>query len=318
MSVDPTRSLDPGNAGETAGPAGGVDVTGSDPGGPVDADQNAELAGLRALAVDLVSQAGARARSLRSAGVQVARTKSSRTDVVTRADLAIETFVREQLAGRRPGDVVLGEEEGGTSVPPGACEWVLDPIDGTVNYLYGLVNWGVSLAVRRGGRTLAAAVANPPAGEVFAAAAGLGSTITDADGTRTLRLDPAAAPDDLGTALVGTGFGYTSSARAADGIVAGRLLPLVRDLRRIGVASLDLCYVAAGRLDAYYERGLNDWDQAGGVLIAREAGATVLGRRGGSPGRPLVLAAAPLIARPLLDRLEELWSDPATARPELL
>lgn len=287
------------------------------PTGTTDMTEPAELAELRALAVDLVGQAGTRALALRAAGVQVANTKSSRTDVVTRADLAIETFVREQLAERRPADLVLGEEEGGSVVPAGTCEWVLDPIDGTVNYLYGLLTWGVSLAVRRDGRTLAAAVANPPAGEVFAAAAGLGATITDEHGTRELHLDPAAAPDDLGTALVGTGFGYTSAARAADGVVAGRLLPHVRDLRRIGVASLDLCFVAAGRLDAYYERGLNDWDQAGGVLVAVEAGAVVLGRDGGAPGRPLVLAGVPTIAGALLERLEELWTDPATERPEL-
>lgn len=288
-----------------------------------------EVAGLRALAVELVTEAGARALELRDAGVEVARTKSSRTDVVTRADLAVETLVRQRLAARRPGDVILGEEEGGLgeeqgggTVPAGVCQWVLDPIDGTVNYLYGIPTWGVSIAVRRDGRTLAAAVADPPRGEIFAAAAGLGATLTTtgADGspsTRRLVLDPAAAPADLGTALVGTGFGYTAAARAADGLVAARLLPQVRDLRRIGVASLDLCSVAAGRLDAYYERGLNDWDQAGGVLVATEAGVTVLGRPGATPGRRLVLAAGPGLAGRLLGALEQLWSDPATARPEL-
>lgn len=281
-----------------------------------------EVAGLRALAVELVTEAGALARELRTAGVEVTRTKSSRTDVVTRADMAVETLVRRRLAARRPDDVVLGEEQGGGPVPAGVCQWVLDPIDGTVNYLYGIPTWGVSIAVRRDGRTLAAAVADPPRGEIFAAAAGLGATLTSAgaDGSpvrRPLVLDPAAAPADLGTALVGTGFGYAAAARAADGLVAARLLPRVRDLRRIGVASLDLCSVAAGRLDAYYERGLNDWDQAGGVLVATEAGATVLGRDGGTPGRRLVLAAGPDLAGPLLSALEQLWSDPTTARPEL-
>ncbi len=280
----------------------------------------AELTALRELAVTLAGEAGRLARRLRREGVAVAATKSSRTDVVTRADLAVEALVRERLAAARPADVILGEEGGGAAaagVAAGVTQWVLDPIDGTVNYLYDIPTWAVSIAVRRDGRTLAAAVANPPTGEVFAAAAGLGATITDADGTRPLRLDPAAAPDDLGTALVGTGFGYTASARAADGIVAAGLLPRVRDLRRIGVASLDLCAVAAGRLDAYYERGLNDWDHAGGALVAAEAGATVLGRRGLPVGRTLVLAAVPGLAEPLLDVLEQLWTDPATARPEL-
>lgn len=281
-----------------------------------------EVAELLSLAVELVTEAGALALELRTAGVEVARTKSSRTDVVTRADLAVETLVRQRLAGRRPGDVVLGEEQGGGAVPAGVCEWVLDPIDGTVNYLYGIPTWGVSLAVRRGGSTLAAAVADPPRGEIFSAGAGLGATLgsVGADGvpaTRPVVFDPAAAPVDLGTALVGTGFGYTAAARAADGLVAARLLPQVRDLRRIGVASLDLCSVAAGRLDAYYERGLNDWDQAGGVLVATEAGVTVLGRAGAAPGRRLVLAAGPDLAGPLLATLEQLWNDPATARPEL-
>jgi myo-inositol-1(or 4)-monophosphatase len=306
-------------------PGGGV----SDPGRAVTGGDTDEAAELRELAVELVTEAGARALELRAAGVEVANTKSSRTDVVTRADLAVETLVRERLAARRPHDVVLGEEEGGSAAPSGVCQWVLDPIDGTVNYLYGIPTWGVSLAVRRNGRTLAAAVADPPRREIFAAGAGIGATLTTgalSSGiaesvtgrhTRTLRLDPAAAPADLGTALVGTGFGYTAAARAADGLVAARLLPRVRDIRRIGVASLDLCSVAAGRLDAYYERGLNDWDQVGGVLVAAEAGAVVLGRSGAAPGRQLVLAAVPAVAGSLLEVLETFWADPETVRPEL-
>jgi len=316
-STDAARATDAAGSTGAAGSAGAARPAGP-MGQPADPELH-ELLELRELAVALAAEAGRLALALRREGVAVAGTKSSRTDVVTRADLAVESLVRDRLAAARPADVILGEEGGGAvgGAAAGVTEWVLDPIDGTVNYLYDIPTWAVSVAVRRDGRTLAAAVANPPTGEVFAAAAGLGATLTDAGGSRPLRLDPAAAPSELATALVGTGFGYTAPARAADGLVAARLLPQVRDLRRIGVASLDLCAVAAGRLDAYYERGLHDWDHAGGALVAAEAGAVLLGRGGRPVGADLVLAAVPEVAGQLLDALELLWADPATARPDL-
>ncbi|MEZ0493607.1 inositol monophosphatase family protein [Kineococcus sp. TBRC 1896] len=256
-------------------------------------------ADLRRLAVEVATAAGELICAGRPERVEVAATKSSPTDVVTAMDTASEQLVRQRLRLARPHDGFLGEEEGyeaGTS----GLTWVVDPIDGTVNYLYGLRSYAVSVAVVAHDpagppdpatwTVLAAAVVDPSAAETWSAQAGGGASLTDARGSHPLR---AGAGPALGHALVATGFGYDPVRRAEQAAVLSRLLPQVRDLRRIGTASLDLCAVAAGRVDAYYELGLNPWDFAGGWLVAREAGAVVTDFAGGPAGPHGVLAAGP-------------------------
>jgi len=221
---------------------------------------------------------------------RVASTKSSLVDVVTQMDLAAEALLRERIAQLRPGDGILGEE-GDDVVGTSGITWVLDPIDGTVNYLYGLPSFGVSVAAVAGpARTrewtaLAGAVYDG-SGRLWSAGRGLGATCDGA----TLRRH--AAPT-LSESLLGTGFQYVADRRAAQGSVVALLLPRVRDIRRLGAAAIDLCLVAAGHLDVYYEHGLNPWDLAAGALIASEAGVTVAGIDGGPPNEDLTVAAHP-------------------------
>ena len=234
---------------------------------------------------------------------EVESTKSSPTDVVTAMDRAVEDLLRRRLAEARPGDGVLGEEAGletGTS----GLTWVLDPIDGTVNYLYRIPAYAVSVAVVTGDprvpgewATVAGCVHHVVTQETFTAGLGRGAWT---DGV-PLRLDPLAA--DLTHALVATGFGYRPARRSAQAKVFAEIAPHVRDLRRIGSAALDLCAVAAGQVDLYYERGLNVWDVAAAALVVREAGGTVSGLEGRPLGDRTVLAGdAALCARlePLL------------------
>ena len=244
--------------------------------------------------------------------VTVARTKSTPTDVVTAADLAAERRLREVLAAERPDDGVLGEEEGHAGGRSGLT-WVLDPLDGTVNYLYGTGAYAVSVAVVEGPprpgawRALAGAVLDVERGQTFSAAAGGGARLDGPlpGGGRADGLPLSASGcTALSGCLLGTGFGYDPEVRRAQGRVIAALLPQVRDVRRVGSAALDLCMVAAGRLDAYLERGLHPWDHAAGVLVAREAGAVVTGPDGGPPDGDLVLAAAPGVAAELARAVE--------------
>ncbi len=236
--------------------------------------------------------AGALVRDRRPGDLGVASTKSSPTDVVTVMDRASERLLRGLLLGERPDDGLLGEE--GASVRgTSGLTWVVDPIDGTVNYLYGIAQYAVSVAVVTGDptdddahRTLAGCVHNPVSGETWTAAAGGGEWL---DGRPLACTDPG----DLGQVLLATGFGYEAHRRAHQAAVVAHLLPLVRDVRRMGSAALDLCQVATGRVDAYLERGLHPWDLAAGALVAREAGALVTGLDGAAPGHALVLAAGP-------------------------
>ncbi|CAM3740425.1 inositol monophosphatase family protein [Tsukamurella strandjordii] len=201
-------------------------------------------------------------------------TKSTPTDPVTVVDTETERFVRERLTQLRPDDAVLGEEFGGAAGEPGAVRWIVDPIDGTVNFLYGIPAYAVSLGAQVDGVSVAGAVADVVHGTVYAASLGGGAREILADGTqRVLRANPITDP---ALALVATGFGYARERRERQGQVLARLLPQVRDVRRIGSAALDLCMVAAGRADAHYEHGLSPWDWAAGSLIAAEAGATVI------------------------------------------
>jgi myo-inositol-1(or 4)-monophosphatase len=239
-------------------------------------------------------------------GGQAVRTKTTPTDPVTVVDTETERLLRDRLAQRRPGDPVLGEEGGGPTDPganaDGTVTWVLDPIDGTVNFVYGIPAYAVSVAAQVDGVSVAGAVADVVGGRVYSAGAGLGAHLTDEHGTRPLQ---CTAVDDLSVAMLGTGFGYSGRRRAAQAALLAKMLPVVRDVRRFGSAALDLCMVAAGRLDAYYEHGLNVWDCAAGALIAAEAGARVVLREQEKDGAvALAVAAAPGIADELLASLE--------------
>ncbi|HEX4290680.1 MAG TPA: inositol monophosphatase family protein [Trebonia sp.] len=254
--------------------------------------------------------------------VEVAATKSSPTDVVTEMDGRAEELIRARILLARPDDAILGEEGGqvdGTADAP--ARWVVDPLDGTVNYLYGLPDWAVSIAAEVDHQILAGAVYVPMRGELFTAVRGEGAWLetTRGAGASSARAE-SGIPDStferiplrcrpgvpLEQALVATGFGYRAERRAVQGAVVAALLPRIRDIRRNGVASVDLCAVAAGRVDGYYERGLNYWDYAAGALIAAEAGAVVGDSRGGPPGTSMTVAAGPGLFAPLRDALAEL------------
>ena len=247
---------------------------------------------LRVTAVAVARQVGDLVVSMRAGGAAQIGTKTSATDVVTAADTAAERLARQLLAQWRPGESVLGEEEGGTGASAGGLCWVVDPIDGTVNYLYGLPWYAVSVAVQRGGQSLAAAVGQPAAGRLWSAARGCGA---DCNGA-AVRVSGAT---ELGLSLIGTGFSYQPQRRARQAAMVAGMLPRIRDLRRAGSAALDLCSVASGWLDGFAEHGLQRWDWAAGALIAAEAGAVVRLPRQGSD---FVLAAAPGI----VDALAEL------------
>jgi myo-inositol-1(or 4)-monophosphatase len=252
------------------------------------------------LATSIALEAGELAARRRREGVEVANTKSSVVDVVTEADREVERLIRGRLADARPGDGILGEEGGGTTGTSGLT-WVVDPIDGTTNYLYGIPHYAVSIAVVEGEPDpqswvdAVGVVHNPASGELFAAARGEGATLVSAGSTNASPLR-VADPVPLEQALVGTGFAYASGMRGVQGGIVTRLLPTIRDIRRQGTASLDLSFVACGRLDAYFERTLSPWDHAAGALIAREAGAVVKGLGDAAPGRDFILAAHPELA----------------------
>jgi len=266
---------------------------------------------LRAVAELLAAEAAAFVRRRRAeifsvpagpAAAQV-RTKSSPTDPVTIVDTETEQLIRHRLAELRPGEPILGEEGGGEAGDSGAVRWVVDPIDGTVNFVYGIPAYSVSIAAQLNGRSVAGAVADVVSGDVYSAGIGLGAHVL-ADGVRSpLR---CSGVDDLSMALLGTGFGYEPSRRAAQAALLARMLPVVRDVRRIGSAALDLCMVAAGRLDAQYEHGLSVWDWAAGALIAAEAGAVLVLPEPDEPGTTggLVLVAAPGVASQLIAALD--------------
>jgi myo-inositol-1(or 4)-monophosphatase len=221
------------------------------------------------------------------------RAKSTPTDPVTIVDTETERLLRDRLAELRPGEQVLGEEGGGRQdASAGRPTWVIDPIDGTVNFVYGLPAYGVSVAVQVDGHSVAGAVANVVDGAVYSAARGNGAYLRRGSTRVQLR---ASFVDDLSMSLVGTGFSYVPHLRQRQAAVVAELLPQIRDIRRLGSAALDLCLVAAGQLDAYFEDNLNAWDWAAGALIAAEAGALVRvpAMGGAEEGSGLVVAAGP-------------------------
>ncbi|WP_028932862.1 inositol monophosphatase family protein [Pseudonocardia spinosispora] len=260
-----------------------------------------DLDNLRAVAVQVAGEAAELASSKQAVAGDEVRTKSSRTDVVTAVDTAVEELLRRRLAELRPSDAVLGEEAGLSAADSwagddGQLRWVVDPIDGTVNFLYGIPWYAVSVAVVRGDEVLAGAVVEPASGRVWSASLGGGATV---DG-RPLGVSGA---DELALALVSTGFSYQAERRSRQGALAASLLSEVRDIRRFGSAALDLCAVAAGWCDGYYEHAINQWDWAAGALIAREAGAVVQTPDPEAPFGNAIVAATPGIVVPLTEAL---------------
>lgn len=259
---------------------------------------------LLTLAVELAREAGAHARGGRERARTATSVKSTPTDMVTALDKEVEQLLIDRITAERGADDIVGEETGThaavvtDSAGPGPGDrarirWILDPIDGTVNYVYGQPHYAVSIAAYRDEQPLVGVVCNPATHELWQAAAGLGAW----RGTHRLRGTDCRM---LSQALVGTGFAYDAAARQRQGQLVARLLPQVRDIRRAGSCALDLCYAAEGRLDAYYESGVNLWDAAAGALIAIEAGLRVSGL-GGQPWDQQMVLAAPPALHPMLD-----------------
>ena len=219
------------------------------------------------LAVDTAREAARLVVGMRERGVDVSGTKSSPIDVVTEADTACEELIRQRLLGARPSDGFLGEE-GDDVAGTSGIRWIVDPIDGTVNYLYGIPQYAVSIAAARGDEVVAGVVLSPVSGLEYAATLGAGATCNG-------RPIEVRRPPGLEQSLVGTGFGYETEVRTRGAQAVARMLPRVRDIRRQGSCALDLCAVASGQLDAYVEEGPHIWDYAAGGLIAIEAGAAL-------------------------------------------
>jgi myo-inositol-1(or 4)-monophosphatase len=256
---------------------------------------------LGSLAVDIAQEAGELAMKRRRAGVSIAASKSALADIVTEADREVELLIRARLAEARPADGFLGEESGAEEGTSGIT-WVVDPIDGTVNYASGIPSYAVSIAAVEGNPTpgewvaVAGAIYAPALGEMFRTVRGDGAWLGDQRLAVTPELHPAGA-------LLATGFGYDPVTHGPQLERIARVMPMARDLRRIGAASLDLAYVAAGRLDGYFERGLHPWDHAAGVLLVTEAGGVAVGSDNGRPGRDMTIVGGPA----LVERLAEVF-----------
>lgn len=239
----------------------------------------------------------------RLGGINVTDTKSSAADIVTEADTLIETMARERISAARPQDAFLGEE-GETREGYSGLTWIVDPIDGTVNYLYGIGTCAVSVAV----------VSGVPQPSLWTVEAACISYIGDSQTYRAVRGGGAycnghrihvSDADNLAGSLVATGFSYEAEKRAKQGAVVAQMLPRVRDIRRIGAASTDFCSVASGLLDAYWESGLQPWDMAAGILIVTEAGGVVENLEGNPADQSLVLAGNPQIVKELRQALKD-------------
>jgi myo-inositol-1(or 4)-monophosphatase len=263
-------------------------------------------ADLLALAVDTAREAAELVFRRRATAADHVATKSSPVDVVTAVDKESERLITGRLLAARPDDGVLGEE-GSSRAGTSAVRWVVDPIDGTVNFLYGIPDYAVSIAAEVDGEVVAGAVINVVTQELFTATRGGGALLTSPRLPAPVALR-CGAPPSLDRTLVGTGFGYQAEDRRAQGAVVAALLPRVRDIRRLGSAALDLCAVGAGRFDAYYELHLNPWDHAAGALVAAEAGVVVTGLPGRPFAQPMAIAAAPSIAEPFVALIDELHS----------
>ena len=262
-------------------------------------------ADLLALAVDTAREAAALVDRGRATAAEHVAVKSSPVDVVTAVDQESERLVVSRLLAARPDDGVLGEE-GAARTGGSRVRWVVDPIDGTVNFLYGLPAYAVSIAAEVDGEVSAGAVLNVATGELFTAVAGRGAWLTVPGAGEPTPL-AVSAPPSLEQTLVATGFAYRAEVRRAQGAAVAELLPLVRDIRRFGSSALDLCALAAGRVDAYYELGLHAWDHAAGGLVAAEAGAVLSGLPGRPFAEPMAIAAAPSVAEPFAALVVDLY-----------
>ena len=256
------------------------------------------------LAVDVAREAAELVAAGRASAGDSVDVKSSPVDVVTAVDKASEKLIVERLLGARPDDGLLGEE-GASRTGTSGVRWLVDPIDGTVNFLYDLPAYAVSIAAEVDGAVVAGAVLNVATGELFTASTGGGANLSSPSRPGSRRLT-GSRPASLAQTLVATGFGYREEQRRAQGAVVARLLPRVRDIRRFGSAALDLCAVAAGRIDAYYELDLNPWDHPAGALVAAEAGVVVTGLPGRPFAEPMAIAAASSVAAPFVDLVAEL------------
>jgi myo-inositol-1(or 4)-monophosphatase len=241
----------------------------------------------RAAAGELLARFGGQV-----AGIQA---KSTPTDLVSDADLAAEAAIGKVLAERRPGDAIPSEEGGVTA--GGSVQWVVDPLDGTVNFLFGIPVWAVSVACEDADGTIAGVVLDPSRGECFSATR---SGPPKLNGTEIHGSDRS----ELATAMVATGFGYDAAVRARQAVVLTSVLPRVRDIRRAGAAAIDLCWCACGRYDAYYERGVHKWDAAAGGLIAARAGLEVRPLAGSAVDPPGLITAPPGLIDELLKLVE--------------
>jgi myo-inositol-1(or 4)-monophosphatase len=258
------------------------------------------------LAEELGREAGELIERMRAEIDLAGETKSSSTDVVTAADRASEALIIDRLEELRPGDGILGEE-GGKRESSTGVRWLIDPIDGTTNYVYDVPAYSVSIAAEIDGVLAVGVVYEPQFDRCYSARIGGGARLTR----------PGRSPEqlsvnrdvDLASALIGTGFGYLPERRRAQAEILVELLPEVRDIRRFGSAALDLCFLAEGQLDAYFEKGLNPWDLAAGTVIAREAGAVVGDLRGGPPSEHFTIAANGRLFETLVVRLRELGAD---------
>jgi len=259
------------------------------------------------IAIALAREAGELIVLRRQGHIEVAGTKSSSVDVVTAVDRESEALVHKRLGELRPGDGFVGEEGQARSSSTGIT-WVVDPIDGTVNFLYGHPHYAVSIAAVTGEpvpgewQVEAGGVFNPATGELFHATRGEGAFLGD----RRLSI---GSPPALAQALLATGFSYSQAVRREQARIVAALLPEVRDIRRAGTASLDLAYVAAARLDVYYERTLMPWDHAAGELLVREAGGVVEGFIGRLPSRDGLFAGHPELVHTLRERISQLGGD---------
>ncbi|HEY3737346.1 MAG TPA: inositol monophosphatase family protein [Jatrophihabitans sp.] len=249
----------------------------------------------------VLASGAAKLVATRGAVEQIVSTKSNETDLVTESDKASEAWLVEHILQARPEDAILGEE-GGERPGRSGVRWVIDPIDGTVNFVLGIPQFAVSVAAEVDGVVVAGAVCNPVTGELYRAARGGGAFL---DGL-PLR-GPRSVP--LAKAVIGTGFGYDPGRRGRQAKIVADLLPQIADIRRMGAAALDLCAVAAGRLDAYFEVGLNPWDYAAGVLIATEAGCRASGLHGRVPSTRLTIVAGAVLMPELETVLAGLKAD---------
>jgi myo-inositol-1(or 4)-monophosphatase len=229
------------------------------------------------------------------------RAKSTPTDLVSEADISSEHAIRELLATRRPRDGFVGEEQGGGDAGDSGLQWVVDPLDGTINYLFGIPQWCVSVAVCDRERTLAGAIYDPNRDELFTATCESAPMLARAERAEPLdRSEASGGGVELSKAMLATGLAYDARVRAAQARVLARVAPCVRDIRRFGSAALDLAWTAAGRFDAYFERSVKQWDIAAGALLCERAGLSVL-ELPVHPDLPWgILAAPPALAEPLM------------------